>query len=96
MNQNNVLVKPRITEKSLASTHNGVFSFEVDLKATKHQVKQVVESLFKVNVESITSLVRKGKEVRVGRRMKPKMRSDKKIMMLKLKKGQRIDIFPNN
>lgn len=95
MNQNNVLIKPKITEKSLSLTGSGVFSFEVDLKATKHQVRQVVESLFKVNVVSITSYVRAGKEVRVGKRMRPKSKPDRKTMMVKIKKGQRIDIFPS-
>ncbi len=95
MHINHVLVNPRITEKSLDATKRQVFAFEVSLDATKYQVKQVVESLFKVHVVSVTSMIRRGKTVRVGRKMKTKTRADRKICLVKLKKGERIEMFPS-
>jgi len=95
MQQNHILLKPRVTEKSLGETKRDVFAFEVSLDATKHQVRVAVEELFKVHVEDVTSMVRHGKTVRVGKRMKPKKRPDKKIMQVRLKKGERIEMFPS-
>ena len=93
MKINQILVRPRITEKSLSHTKRDVFSFEVSPEATKHQVKASIESLFKVHIVSVTSMIRVGKTVKVGRRMKLKKRPNKKIVLVRLKKGERIELF---
>lgn len=56
------LVAPVITEKStLASEHNQVV-FKVRLDATKPEITEAVESLFKVKVKAVNTLRLKGKK----------------------------------
>jgi large subunit ribosomal protein L23 len=94
MNINNILLEPRVTEKSLDSAKNNVYSFYVNRKANKHQVREVVENLYGVEVSHVRTILRKGKIKRVGRRGKEKKHPDRKIAYITLKKG-RIDIFPS-
>ncbi len=63
-----VLLAPVISEKStmLAEKRNQV-AFRVLPSATKQEVKAAVEALFKVQVESVSILNRKGKTKRFGR-----------------------------
>jgi large subunit ribosomal protein L23 len=63
-----VLLAPIVSEKStmLAEKNNQV-AFRVLPSATKQEVKVAVEKLFKVEVESVSILNRKGKTKRFGR-----------------------------
>jgi large subunit ribosomal protein L23 len=63
-----VLLAPIVSEKStmLAEKHNQV-AFRVLPSATKQEVKAAVETLFKVQVESVSILNRRGKSKRFGR-----------------------------
>src|SRR5262245_15761758 len=55
------LIAPVITEKStLLSEHNKVV-FRAPLKATKDEIKDAVEALFKVDVVKVNTIVLKGK-----------------------------------
>ena len=45
-----VLIKPILTEKATSSNESGKFSFIVNKKANKIQVKKAVEKTYKVNV----------------------------------------------
>jgi large subunit ribosomal protein L23 len=64
----NVLVGPIVSEKStmIADKANQV-AFRVRPDATKTEVKSAVETLFKVEVESVQILNQKGKQKRFGR-----------------------------
>lgn len=85
-----VIVSPVITEKAtLASEHNKVV-FKVALTATKPQIKEAVEKLFDVKVESVNTLVRKGKtKFFKGRKG---VQSDVKKAVVTLAEGHSIDI----
>ena len=63
-----VLRRPVITEKGMGvkETQNTLV-FEVALKATKTEVKQAVETLFKVKVIGVRTSVVEGKERRRGK-----------------------------
>jgi large subunit ribosomal protein L23 len=63
-----VLLAPVVSEKStmLAEKRNQI-AFRVLPSATKQEVKAAVETLFKVQVESVSILNRKGKAKRFGR-----------------------------
>lgn len=93
MKINDILLKAHITEKSMRETALNTYCFEVNIKATKNQIRSSVEKLFKVEVKSVRTYIKKGKIKRVGRKMRPKKRPDKKIAFVTLKKGK-IDIFP--
>lgn len=93
METTKTLRRPIITEKSLQAATQGFYTFEVDKKATKHQIKKAVEEQFKVKVISVRTLNYKGKKRRVGKkRLEVEMPGFKKAL-IKLKEGQKIDIF---
>ena len=85
-----VLLAPVVSEKStfLAEKHNPV-AFRVLQDATKGEVKQAVELLFKVEVESVQILNRRGKAKRFGRIAG--RRGDARKAYVCLKAGQEIN-----
>lgn len=86
----NVLRSPAITEKAtLGAEHNQVV-FKVARDANKHEIKTAVETLFKVTVKSVNTIVVKGKEKRF--RGKIGQRSDFKKAIVRLKDGDSIDM----
>jgi len=90
--KNLVLKRPLVTEKSTAlqAAANQYF-FEVDQKATKHDIRNAVESIFKVHVTSVRTSNVFGKLKRVGRNVGTT--SDWKKAMVTLKEGDRIEIL---
>jgi len=85
-----VLKSPVVTEKSTTNTTYRQYTFYVAQDATKTEVKQAAEKIFKVEVESVNAMVVKGKEKRFRGRLG--RRPDRKKMILTLKEGQAIDI----
>jgi len=84
------VLAPLITEKAtMASEHNQVL-FRVPLKATKPEIKQAIEALFKVNVTAVNTLITKGKQKRFRGRLG--VRSDYKKAIVTLAAGQSIDV----
>lgn len=85
-----VIKSPAITEKSTMASEQDKVVFNVARKATKAEIKAAVETLFKVKVKSVNTLVRKGKTKRfrgiVGRQ------SDFKRAIVTLQEGQSIDV----
>ena len=86
-----VLRKPLVTEKSTSLLQDNKYTFEVDLKANKTEIKQAVESLFKVKVEKVNTMHVNGKLKRV-RRIQGRTPDWKKAIVT-LKKGDKIEIF---
>lgn len=62
-----IIIKPIITEKSNVEMQSGKYTFEVNKKATKVDVKRAVEKLFNVKVLKVNTINVSGKEKRVGR-----------------------------
>src|SRR5574344_1659108 len=62
-----VIIKPIVTEKTNESVQAGKYTFRVNKKATKVDIKRAVEKLFNVKVEKVNTMTVKGKEKRVGR-----------------------------
>ena len=88
-NYRDVIIAPIITEKSanLADNENKVV-FKVDLKANKTQIKQAVEKIFDVKVDSVHTLITHPKIRRVGRYTGTTKKYKKAIV--KLAKGSTI------
>ncbi len=61
-----ILIRPYITEKTNLDINEGKYTFIVDKRATKTQVKQAVEKLFGVKVMSVNTVIYEGKEKRQG------------------------------
>ena len=85
-----IIKSPAITEKgTMVAVHNQIV-FNVALRATKPQIKAAVEGLFNVKVESVNTLVRKGK-LRTFKGRKALL-SDNKKAYVTLAKGERLDV----
>jgi len=84
------IVSPVITEKTTILSENNQVVFEVPLRATKAEIKEAVETLFKVSVTAVNTMRMKGKTKRfrgiAGRR------KDIKKAVVTLKDGDTIDI----
>ena len=61
-----VIIKPIITEDSMARLAEKKYTFEVASGATKVDIKKAVEEIFKVKVEKINTISMKAKNKRVG------------------------------
>ncbi len=91
-----VLKKPLITEKASAlSEKSGKYTFLVDKKANKVEIKKAVEKMYGVNVEEVNTLVMPSK---------PKNRNTKKAVIsgrkgsykkavIKIASGETIDFY---
>ncbi len=86
-----VLKRPLITEKSTTLQVEGKYAFEVDKKATKHQIKQAVEKAFNVKVTAVNIVTLRGKTRRLGRRLVPAHPWKKAIVTLQ--PGDTIELF---
>ena len=67
MEARDILKRPVINERSSEIMAEKKYTFEVDTRANKTQVKDAVEEIFGVNVEKVNVLNYKGKFKRVGR-----------------------------
>ena len=90
-NYRDIIKAPIITEKSanLAQEQN-TMTFSVDVKANKTQIKQAIESIFDVKVESVNTVNVKPKKKRVGRYAGKTNRVKKAIV--KLREGSSIEL----
>ena len=85
-----VIVSPIITEKATIASEQNKVVFRVRKDATKPQIKAAVERLFDVKVESVNTLIRKGK-TKIFRGTRG-TQSDVKKAVVTLAEGQRIDV----
>lgn len=82
-NYRDIIKAPVITEKSASiASDERRYVFEVDTKANKTQIKQAVEQIFKVKVESVNTINVKPKKKRVGRHSGYTNKSKKAIITL--------------
>ena len=85
-----ILKAPVITEKSEIAKQDGKYTFKVDPKANKIEIKEAIEKLFNVKVTAVRTLNVKPKKRRVGRYTGLTNRTKKAIVTLA--EGQTIDL----
>jgi large subunit ribosomal protein L23 len=84
-----ILRKPVITEKSVdARERAGTLCFQVDRHATKVEIREAVQTIFKVKVDSVRTAIFHGKTRRRGR--SEGRRPDWKKAFVKLHPGEKI------
>lgn len=87
-----VVVRPLVTEKGMhRSTRHNAYAFEVNLLATKQDIRRAVEELFNVKVLRVHTINRKGKPRRS--RFRAGHTKDWKKAIVKLDPEHRIDFF---
>lgn len=87
-----VLIRPIVTEKSGFQTDNlNRYTFEVDVRANKHQIRDAVEQIFSVQVLAVNVLNLRGKKRRWGRIVG--RTKDWKKAVVTLAPGQSIQFF---
>lgn len=92
MNVHEVIRKPLVTEKSnIGREEENLVTLAVDPRASKHDVRRAVESLFDVNVVTVRTMRMPRKTRRVGRKIGRK--PEWKKALVKLAEGQTIEFF---
>jgi len=87
-----IIISPLVTEKSTTQREGqNQYSFKVDKRANKIEIKEAVEQLFKIKVTEVRTTMIRGKVKRLGRRFGK--RPDWKKAIVTVKEGDRIDFF---
>ncbi|KGA98314.1 50S ribosomal protein L23 [Alkalihalobacillus alcalophilus ATCC 27647 = CGMCC 1.3604] len=66
-NARDIIKRPVITERSADLMSGKVYTFEVDVRANKTQIKDAIEEIFEVKVSKVNTMNYKGKSKRFGR-----------------------------
>lgn len=86
-----IIRRPVVTERSMDLLDQNKYTFIVDIKATKPQIKEAVEQIFDVSVEKVNTMRVTGKKRRMGRY--EGKRPDWKKAIVTVKEGQHIELF---
>ena len=87
-NPRDILLRPIITEKTSVMLQDNKYTFQVPLTANKVEIRQAVEQIFKLNVNTVRVF---GKTKRMGKYVGK--RSDYKKAIVKLAEGNTIPLF---
>ena len=91
-NPRDIIFEPIVSEKSYDLIEDtNTYTFVVDRRANKTEIKQAVASIFDVEVVSVNTMNRKGKLKRTG--YVQGKRKDTKRALVRLADGDKIDIF---
>ncbi len=87
-----VILAPVVSEKSYdLIEHNNTYTFLVDTRTNKEEIKDAVESIFGVRVVRVNTMSRKGKVKRQG--WTKGRRKNTKRALVTLADGNSIDLF---
>ncbi len=93
MDPKHLVIKPVLSEKSFQLQSQGVYTFWVDKKATKPQIKQAIQDLFNVKVIKI-NLATKGSQTKYNWRHRHAYVTPKrKKAYVKIAPGQKIKLL---
>jgi large subunit ribosomal protein L23 len=86
-----VLIRPLVSEKTTAAMADNKYTFLVDARADKAQIKQAVEEVFGVRVARVNTIRQLGKMRRMG--VFSGRRPGYKKAIVTLEEGQKIKVF---
>ena len=89
-----LVIKPVITEKATLLMEQNKYVFDVQLKATKPEIKSAIESLFEVSVVKVNTLRQPRKKKRVGRFIGYKPQYKRAVVTLSENDSLREILFP--
>lgn len=88
-----VIVRPLISEKSTDMMEDNKYTFVVSGKANKIEIKNALESIFDVQVQSVNTANYNGKKKRLGRFPEGKQASWKKAIITLSESSKPIELF---
>mgnify|MGYP001470855552 CR=1 FL=1 len=91
MDKFDIVKRPIVSEKSTKLAEQRKYTFEVDRRANKIQIKEAIEAIFNVKVEKINVINTKAKAKRVGQYSGFTAAVTKAVVTLK--EGHKIDIY---
>ena len=86
-----ILLKPVVSEKAFGLLNQNKYTFLVDPRSNKTEIKIAVEKVFGVKVVSVNTMNRQGKNKKT--RFGDGKRKDSKRAIVQVAAGDRIDIF---
>jgi large subunit ribosomal protein L23 len=86
-----VIIRPVVSEKSYAGLELNTYTFLVDKRANKTEIKEAVQAIWDVRVIAVNTMNRRGKVKR--RRYTTGKRPDEKRAIVTLAEGDAIEIF---
>jgi large subunit ribosomal protein L23 len=86
-----ILLRPIVSEKGYSEGQTGKYRFEVLKNASKVEIKNAVEKIFKVHVTKVNVMNQEGKARRL--RMKQGFTRDWKKAIVTLREGEHIDYY---
>ena len=89
-----VIRRPLITEKATRSLELNQYTFEVDHRASKPDIKAAIEKLFDVRVIGISTMNPPRRSRRIGRFVGK--RAQVKKAVVRLAEGNKIELFPDS
>ena len=91
-NPRDIIISPVVSEKSYDMIEKGnTYTFVVDRRSNKSEIKDAIEEIFSVNVLSVNTQNRRGKLKRTGRTLG--RRAGAKRALVTLAQGDSIDLF---
>jgi large subunit ribosomal protein L23 len=86
-----VIIRPVVSEKSYSGIEQNTYTFLVDRRSNKTEIKEAVQKIWDVRVTSVNTLNRRGKTKR--RRMTVGKQADQNRAIVTLAEGDAIEIF---
>ena len=88
-----IILKPVITERSMAGTADKKYTFYVATSANKIEIAKAVEEIFGVKVAKVNTLNMQGKKKRMGARPEGRRANWKKAMVTLTADSKTIEFF---
>ena len=93
MNTYDIILRPVITEQSMADVADKKYVFIVDIDANKTEIKEAVEAVFGVKVAKVNTVRMQGKVKRVGANPAGKRADYKKAIVTLTADSKTIELF---
>ncbi|MCS7239750.1 MAG: 50S ribosomal protein L23 [Candidatus Bipolaricaulota bacterium] len=87
-----IVIRPILSEKTWREMEAGKYTFAVHPDATKPEIRQAIEEIFKVKVEKVWTMYRPGKPRRTRLDRRHGRTSEEKRAVVKLAPGHKIEI----
>ena len=87
-----IIIRPIITERSMSEAEDKKYAFQVATDANKIEIRQAVEQIFGVEVESVNTMNVRGKKKRMGVHLGRRPDTKKAIVRL-TRKSKAIEFF---